>query len=428
MIHTTDGGGEVEEPVRRRWRRRRKNDDSTSLIGSIDDSRVTNSDDDDINTRDYEEQELASTTIATTSTTSQCPIYSMKFPRYRISLTNDSSKNLESEQRRNRRLRRGLITKLLVPQSYGGGGGNDAKNRGNGNNNHSLGLLVNLLRAWNSDDLLDPSSKNDRRLRKSVEAFYHEERMQGRFRWITSSSSSDGSSSGSSIAESSSMNAPDEDFHAAAAFWRMASDIIANLATDDDSDDHHQQKIWYLALPETTSTIAQNLCDTLNWYADYAMEHHLKDGGEELSILLLHAEMDTRASNDGKIPIVRFNLHNQVPLQDKQRQLARFQHQHQQKLLLPTSNDTERRTKAWVKRVLVQYGICPFTKSDSKSGQGLRDLGVPVANIMYRHSSAMGGSGSGSSEDVYLLMAGKNGSVLIDPISLAILSIHQSFC
>ena len=233
MIHTTDGGGEVEEPVRRRWRRRRKNDDSTSLISNIDDARVTN-DDRDIKSRDGGEHDLPSTTTtittaaATTATaagSSLCPIYSMKFPRYRISLTNDSSKNVESEQRRMRRLRRGYITKLLVPPSNGGGG-NDAKNRGNGNNNHPLGLLDNLLRVWNPDDVLDPSSKNDRRVRKSVEAFYHEERIQGRFRWITSSSSSDGSTSGSTIAESSSMNAPDEDFHAAAAFWRILSSSV----------------------------------------------------------------------------------------------------------------------------------------------------------------------------------------------------------
>lgn len=72
--------------------------------------------------------------------------------------------------------------------------------------------------------------------------------------------------------------------------------------------------------------------------------------------------------------------------------------------MLPTADDTERRTKAWVKRVLINLGICPFTKSESKSGQGLKDLGVPVANIMYRHSTALAFGGGGSS-DVYSLMA-----------------------
>jgi hypothetical protein len=63
---------------------------------------------------------------------------------------------------------------------------------------------------------------------------------------------------------------------------------------------------------------------------------------------------------------------------------------------------TKKRTKAWVKRLLVQLGICSFTKSDIRSRQGLKNQGVPVANIMYRHSEALG-----EGSDIYLLMAGE---------------------
>ena len=56
----------------------------------------------------------------------------------------------------------------------------------------------------------------------------------------------------------------------------------------------------------------------------------------------------------------------------------------------------ERRTKAWVQRLLVEMGICPFTKSMTKSGQGLGDLGVPVGSIAYHTSQ---------SQDIYHLMA-----------------------
>lgn len=45
-------------------------------------------------------------------------------------------------------------------------------------------------------------------------------------------------------------------------------------------------------------------------------------------------------------------------------------------------------TQSWVKRVLVQLGICPFTKSVTKSGQGLADVGVPVGRIAYHCSHA----------------------------------------
>ncbi|CAB9529014.1 Protein of unknown function (DUF1415) [Seminavis robusta] len=47
-----------------------------------------------------------------------------------------------------------------------------------------------------------------------------------------------------------------------------------------------------------------------------------------------------------------------------------------------------RRTQAWVKRILVDQGICPFTKSVKVSGQGLGDLGIPVAKIHYCSSNA----------------------------------------
>lgn len=48
-----------------------------------------------------------------------------------------------------------------------------------------------------------------------------------------------------------------------------------------------------------------------------------------------------------------------------------------------------RRTQAWVKRILVDTGICPFTKSVKKSGQGLADVGVPVGTIAYHASPAI---------------------------------------
>lgn len=48
----------------------------------------------------------------------------------------------------------------------------------------------------------------------------------------------------------------------------------------------------------------------------------------------------------------------------------------------------ERQQKSWVKRILVDKGICPFTKSTKLSGQGLSDVGMPVARIAYHTSYA----------------------------------------
>uniref|UniRef100_A0A7S1CXD3 Uncharacterized protein n=1 Tax=Cyclophora tenuis TaxID=216820 RepID=A0A7S1CXD3_CYCTE len=58
----------------------------------------------------------------------------------------------------------------------------------------------------------------------------------------------------------------------------------------------------------------------------------------------------------------------------------------------------EERQKAWVQRLLVNLGICPFTKSVTTSGQGLRDLGVPSGKIAYHTSDA-------TLHQPYLLMA-----------------------
>lgn len=41
------------------------------------------------------------------------------------------------------------------------------------------------------------------------------------------------------------------------------------------------------------------------------------------------------------------------------------------------------RTRAWVQRVLVELGICPFTKHADYSGQGLKKEGVRVGRIAY---------------------------------------------
>jgi len=48
-----------------------------------------------------------------------------------------------------------------------------------------------------------------------------------------------------------------------------------------------------------------------------------------------------------------------------------------------------KRTQSWVKRILVEQGICPFTKSVKMSGQGLADVGVPVGSIAYHTSGAV---------------------------------------
>lgn len=323
--------------------------------------------------RRWRQRRKDSAVVPIASAESQCPLFSMTFPRYRIDLSSSSSKDAESEQRRARRVQRGIITKLVKPNSDNKS--NNRDDRRVGENDNPFGRMGGVFK-----DAL--SKNNNKRARKSVESLYSEEVQQGLFRWVSSP-------------EKESSSTADEEFLSAAAFWRMASDVIIYQSTMAQEQQNHQQ-MWFLALPDTTRTVVQNLCDVLNWCADL-LDKNTEGGSnvqgreeESEAIILLRAELDSRSVN--QIPVVCFAATTQ----------NKGQNHLERRKLLPTAADTEIRTKAWVKRLLVQLGICPFTKSEVKSGQGLRDLGVPVANIMYRHSSALS-----LGSDMYLLMAGK---------------------
>ena len=288
-------------------------------------------------------------------------IYYKKFSRYNIPFTNveritkDEAKK-ELDQRTQRRLERGVIVKLNSET-----GVNDK------------GVFDGLFQKayWFPNKILSTSSTKSR---VHLEKAYSNKH----FRWV----STDLYKPDIHI----NPNLVDQDFVSAAGFWRMAVDI---------SQQTEQTKHHYLALPETSLTVAQNLCDIMNWYADY-----LETESEALQLkkanrskVILRARLDN--DHTSAIPIVEFSANYnsdqiRMPSLDGQ--------------TIATAVDTERRTKSWVQRVLVQLGVCPFTKSNVKSGQGLGDMGVPVANIMYRHSEASDEHHDAGGE-MYTLMA-----------------------
>ena len=351
---TSPIGNDNSIGLRRRWRRRRKDsivipintDGSIDKTNNIKDEEDEIIDDSDSSTL----QDVLTRDVLESTKPTQCPLFSMTFPRYRINLSS-SIKQSESEQRRIRRVERGIITKLVKPNTNNS---DERRRLGKENNNPLDNIMSGLFKG-----VTNALPKNDLN-RKALESLYSG--GDNNFRWVSSSPTDED---------------VDVDLHAAAAFWRMASDITSNCTAPE---------LSYLALPETTHSVAQNLCDILNWYAEYSQ------GVEDRGKMILNAEVDLQSD---AVPVVRFSARNNNKTQQKEDEFVR------ERNLLPTATETERRTKAWVKRLLVKLGICPFTKSDSKSGQGLRDLGVPVANIMYRHSAAL----SEASNDVYLLMA-----------------------
>ena len=375
----------------------------------------------DNNSNEFANRENDGNNAEQTTTSAQsptkCPLFSMTFPRYRINLSNTKGnplKDPESEQRRLRRVARGTLTKLTKTASsssenISGVQGISSKGRNNGTKNNTMtregekkqksnnpfNFMSGLFNSKSPNVVLPSrSTGDDSKLYKSTEALYQEEivRNGAMFRWASSSSTLLEESSSSS--SSSGLLLADEDFVAAAAFWRMAADLSQKARG-------MAQQQCYLALPETTTSIAQNLCDILNWYADLLGASN-DDNGDAAS-MTIRANLDARSNNG--IPVIQFTATTTQQHKGNNDNNKQWQQQQEQyRMQLPSASDTERQTKAWVKRVLVGLGICPFTKSDVKSGQGLGDMGVPVANIMYRHSAALCVVGD---KDVYLLLAGE---------------------
>lgn len=97
-----------------------------------------------------------------------------------------------------------------------------------------------------------------------------------------------------------------------------------------------------------------------------------------------------------------------------------------------TEKTVNERTKAWVKRVLVNLGICPFTKSTTRSGQGLADVGVPVGKIAYHFSNASTDNISELIADTWsaigdMVYAGPGGKLGVSSILLAAPEFDDSF-
>lgn len=110
---------------------------------------------------------------------------------------------------------------------------------------------------------------------------------------------------------------------------------------------------------------------------DWLQQHEQEVGGDA-----------TTASNIQVEYWIESNLIPCLKLMRKQR----LQHQQEpsssSSSLAQEEGIVNKRTKSWVKRALVDMQICPFTKSEKRSGQGLANVGVQVADIDYRVSQA----------------------------------------
>jgi len=147
---------------------------------------------------------------------------------------------------------------------------------------------------------------------------------------------------------------------AAAQFWR----IIADIAEEDVSRAQPNQRNVISFIGATPLQI-QRLIDIASW-----LEENVTGNNTHLYV-----------NADGEMPIPtiviesRTTQANEAPVANTSKDL-------------PSADVIEERMKTWVRRVLVNLKICPFTKSDNRSGQGLSEFSVPTGRISYQYSKA----------------------------------------
>jgi hypothetical protein len=160
---------------------------------------------------------------------------------------------------------------------------------------------------------------------------------------------------------------------------------------DDDSPDQQktttttttdEQRAVLVVLPQAAPRVLQHFCDIFTWGL--------------ATLLPLDAEDDAVVWQVDYVP-----EHQAVHLKRTCRSSSRSDsstYSTYNTAIPPAANspatttwqpdEINQHTQAWVTRVLVKLGICPFTKSATRSGQGLAHVGVPVANIAYHATNA----------------------------------------
>ncbi len=138
-----------------------------------------------------------------------------------------------------------------------------------------------------------------------------------------------------------------------------------------------------LGLPDASKPLVQNFCEIVEWMRT-TMTSDSDETTKNAAIsavyngFVLKAEFIKEEKLD--IPTIRLErISSPVG--------SSTGHEHKEIDASPSAeNIINKRTRKWVQRILVELGICPFTKSDRMSGQGLLDLGVPAGSIAYHAS------------------------------------------
>ncbi|KAL3922503.1 MAG: hypothetical protein SGILL_002168 [Bacillariaceae sp.] len=144
--------------------------------------------------------------------------------------------------------------------------------------------------------------------------------------------------------------------------WEKASNLVHGNNHFDNS------ATLMLVLPDASKLLVRNFVEILEWFTN----NDPKNATSRVRAAVVEA-------NGEVVPAVRLERQGSTRTSDRDNPVQKH----------PSEDTINTRIRKWVRRMLVEQGICPFTKSDRMSGQGLTDLGVPVGSIAY-HTSFQG--------------------------------------
>ncbi len=172
--------------------------------------------------------------------------------------------------------------------------------------------------------------------------------------------------------------------HVSAFVWRTLSNLLQEAIYDLESGGSTMQPYRneiVIGLPNASIIGLKQLSDIINWMGENETYYLPPSFKFKLNI---HANVE----DNSPVPTMNFIISSE----GVERQIGN---------ICTSTTDTpttsiplneaiiKNRSKAWVNRLLVKMEICPFTKSTTRSGQGLADVGVPVGNIAYHYSNAL---------------------------------------
>jgi hypothetical protein len=164
------------------------------------------------------------------------------------------------------------------------------------------------------------------------------------------------------------------------------SPVLQNAAT--------MVALWKAASASLSRTVSQPNKETIVWVLPMHVDANVVQNWVEIYAWWLAETEDGRSNNhrveyvlvEDSIPCASFTLqtsNSRNSMEASRQAYDRSEYQaiirHDDETIL-TINQA---TRSWVKRILVEQQICPFTKSSKYSGHGLADLNIPVARIDY---------------------------------------------